>query len=187
MQEGTEYPRDHEREIRLKDEARVRIRPIRPDDEPGLVALYSRLSPGTAYQRFFWVLRRLPNEWAHHFANVDYRRRLALVAESSAEGTPKLVGVARYEPTDEQDTAEVALVVQDGWQDRGLGTILLNDLLRAAEARGIRQFRAYVLSDNDRMLHMLARLTDIRERRIEAGVTDLLFTRRGTAASNARE
>jgi len=94
------YPRDLEREIILEDGARLRIRPIASDDEARLSTLYDRLSRQTAYQRFFTIMRRLPPDWAHILANVDYRRRMALVAETAGE-TPELVAVARYEATDE--------------------------------------------------------------------------------------
>ncbi len=180
MAEPAGYPRELEREVSLRDGQRIRIRPIRPDDEPRLIALYSRLSEHTVYQRFFTVMKRLPPDWAHYFANVDYRRRLALVAEEHPTGEPELIAVGRYEPTGEPDTVEVAFVVQDGWQGKGVGTILLNDLLKAADARGFRRFRAYVLADNVRMLNLLARFTDIRERKTEGAVTDLLFTRPAT-------
>ncbi len=181
-----EYPREFEREVTLQDGARVRIRPILPEDETRLVTLYGRLSQHTAYQRFFTVMNRLPPDWAHYFANVDYRRRMALVVERDLEWRPELIGVARYEPSDEEDTAEVALVVQDYWQGKGLGTLLLEEILRAGEANGIRQFRAYVLADNRRMLAMLSRLTDVQQRKIEQGVVDILFTRRATAAAKSR-
>ena len=58
------YPRELERTVRLANGAVVRLRPIRPDDAPRLVALYGRLSQHTAYQRFFTVLKRLPPDWA---------------------------------------------------------------------------------------------------------------------------
>src|SRR5205814_6172549 len=96
-------------------------------------------------------------DWARMFASVDYRTRFAVVAEQRGEHGLELVGVGRYEPTDDPETAEVAFVVQDGWQDRGLGTILFNDILRAASERGIRRFRAYVLADNRRMLDLITR------------------------------
>jgi len=181
-----EYPREFEQEITLKDGARVRIRPILPEDETRLVTLYGRLSRHTAYQRFFTVMKRLPPDWAYYFANVDYRRRMALVVERDLEWRPELIGVARYEPSDEEDTAEVALVVQDYWQGKGLGTILLEEILRAGEASGIRQFRAYALADNRRILAMLSRLTDVQQRKIEQGVVDILFIRRATAAAKPR-
>jgi RimJ/RimL family protein N-acetyltransferase len=172
------YPKELERQIILKDGARLRIRPIRPDDESRLVDLYDHLSRHTAYQRFFTVMRRLPPNWAHFLANVDYRRRLALVVECDAG---ELVAVARYEPTDREDTAEIAFVVQDGWQNRGLGTILFRQVLDAAAARGMRRFRAYVLANNRRMLDLITRFGDVRERKTEQGVTELLFTRRAEA------
>jgi len=162
-----------DREIDLRDGARVRVRRIRPEDEPGLVSLYGRLSEHTAYQRFFSVMRRLPPDWAHFLANVDYRRRFALVAERPAGGPSALVAVARYEPSDDPEVVEIALVVQDDWQMRGLGTVLLADLLRAAAANGITRLRAWVLADNRRMLDLLARLTDVTQRTIEQGVCRL--------------
>src|SRR5437867_6160406 len=149
------YPRELERAVVSRDGSDLRIRPIRPDDEPKLVDLYGRLSEHTAYQRFFTLLRRLPPSWFHFFANVDYQRRLALVAEHDSATGPELVGVGRYETLDEPGTAEIALVVQDGWQGRGLGALLMDEVLRAGRARGIQRFRAYVLADNQPMLHLL--------------------------------
>ncbi len=178
-----EYPREFDHEITLEDGTRARIRPVLPEDESRLITLYGRLSDHTAYQRFFTIMKRLPPDWAHYFANVDYRRRMALVAERDLDWRPELIGVARYEPSDEDDTAELAIVVQDYWQGKGLGTILLNEILRAAETNGIRRFRAYVLADNHRMLAMLSRLTDVQQRKIEQGVVDILFARRATAAA----
>ena len=179
------YPRKFEREVTLKDGARVLIRPVLPEDEPRLVTLYGRLSRDTKYQRFFTVRNRLPPDWAHYFANVDYRRRMALVAERDLDWRPELIGVARYEPSADEDTAEVAIVIQDYWQGRGLGRILLEEILRAAETKDILRFRAYALADNHRLLAMLSRLTNIQERSIEDGVVEILFTRRGTPAATS--
>ena len=176
-----EIPREFDRQVVLKDGAHVWLRAIRPDDEPRLVDLYGRLSQHTAYQRFFTGMNRLPPDWALFFANVDYRTRLAVVAEREHEGRLELIGVGRYEPADEEDTAEVAFVVQDGWQGKGLGAILLDDITRAGEARGIRRFRAYVLADNHRMLELLTRFTEVLDRQLEDGVVSIVFKRRHTA------
>lgn len=169
------YPRELERDITLKDGTHLHLRPIRPEDAPRLMEFYDRLSRHTAYQRFFTVMKRLPPDWARLLATVDYQRRLALVAESGPASAPELVAVARYEPAGDADTAEVAFVVQDGFQGRGLGVVLLHHLLEAGAARGIHRFRAYVLADNTRMLDLFARFTDIRERSLDAGVVSLLF------------
>src|SRR2546422_2788404 len=77
--------------IELADGAALRLRPTRPDDDPRLVELFSRLSPRTVYQRFFRAYERLPEHWYHHFANVDYRTWLAVssqqivIADESAD------------------------------------------------------------------------------------------------------
>jgi acetyltransferase len=176
------YPKELEREITLRDGSRLRLRPIRPEDQDRLSALYDGLSRQSAYQRFFAVMKRLPPDWAHFLANVDYERRLALIAEHGPPEAPELIGVARYEQTDQVDTAEIAFVIQDGWQGRGLGTQMLDALLAAAEARGIRRFRAYVLAGNMRMIDLLVRFTDVQERVTESGVTELLLVRRPAPA-----
>ena len=172
------YPVELERDITLRDGTALRLRPIRADDAPRLVEYYGRLSEHTAYQRFFTVMKRLPPDWARLHSAVDYRTQLALLAECGPREQPELIAVARYEPTDEPGTAEVAFVVQDAWQGKGLGTIMLNELLAAAAERGITRFRAYVLADNPRMLGLLRRFTDVQERTIDSGVVELVFRRR---------
>src|SRR5207244_2002440 len=82
-------------------------------DAPGLRALLDRLSSRTVYERLFSP-RRLLREEAHAFANVDYRQRMAVVAEVDDGQEPELIGVARYGPSDEATTADVGLVVADG-------------------------------------------------------------------------
>ena len=176
-QKAAPYPHELVRTVTLRDGFAARIGRIRPDDEPRLVDLYERLSRHTAYQRFFTVLRRLPPDWYHFFANVDYVRRLALVAERETVAGVQLIGVGRYEPSEEPDAAEVAFVVEDGWQGRGLGGILLEAVLEAAATRGIRRFRAYVLADNHRMLRLLHTRTRVEDRKTEEGVTGLRFRR----------
>jgi RimJ/RimL family protein N-acetyltransferase len=172
------YPAELERDVTLPDGARVHVRPIRADDHGRLVTAYDRLSELSAYQRFFATKRRLPPDWARILADVDYVRRLALVATADTGRDAEIIAVARYEPTNESGVAEVAFAVDDRWQNRGLGTLLCRALLQAAEARGITRFRASVLADNRRMLDMIARFGDILERKTEYGVVELLFTAR---------
>ncbi len=127
-------------------------------------------------------MRHLPSDWYHFFANVDYVRRLALVAERETVAGVQLIGVGRYEPSDEPATAEVAFVVEDGWQERGLGAILLEAVLAAAAARGIEHFRADVLADNHRMLRLFTSRTRVEHRTTESGVTSLRLRRAAAGA-----
>ena len=173
-----DYPWELVHPLELADGATLRVRPIRPDDEHRLEELFGRLSPRTVYQRFFRAYDRLPGSWYHRFANVDYHTRLALVAEQRTSGEPVLRAVARYEPGERPGTTEIAIVVEDAWQHRGLGPLLLDALLAAAEARGHRRFTADVLADNRPMLRVLSRLTEIRRRELDDGILTLELERR---------
>lgn len=160
----------------LLDPAVIGMRLIRPDDEPRLISLYEHLSEHSIYQRFFTLMPRLPEDWAHKLANVDYVTRSAIVLEHNA-AEHDLIGIARYEPTEQAGLAEVAFVVRDEFQGQGLGKRLLDALLAAAAANGIARYRAYVLADNRRMLGMLARHTRIVSRSLDSGVAEVVFER----------
>jgi RimJ/RimL family protein N-acetyltransferase len=179
------YPLELERDLICGDGTRFRLRPIRSEDAPRLIALHGRLSRQTIYQRFFSTMRRLPTDWARYLAEVDYRGRLALVLERAGPSDAELVGVGRYDATGDPATAEVAFVVEDRWQGKGLGTALFTELLRVAESRGIRVFRADVLADNRRMLDLITRFGDVQSRETRAGVTSLIFTRAATSGVTA--
>jgi RimJ/RimL family protein N-acetyltransferase len=179
------YPWSLVRPLVLADGAALRLRPIRPDDEARLVELFHRLSPRTVFQRFFRAYDRLPDDWYRRFANVDYQRRLALVAEDQVASGPLLRAVARYESGERADTSEIAIVVEDGWQGRGLGALMLDALLAAAESRGHRRFTADVLAENRRMRALLSRVADIRRHEFDHGVVTLEFERRRAVESGA--
>jgi RimJ/RimL family protein N-acetyltransferase len=156
----------------LKDATAVHVRPIRPEDDGALVEIFNHSSPQTVYQRFFSALPELTPSMAWHLSHVNYKDRFALVAE--VEGGP--VGVARYERTNDPGLLELGLVIMDEWQNRGLGRILLREIMRAAERNGIYTFRADVLAENRRMLRLIATEGQIQDRKTEAGVTTILFT-----------
>jgi GNAT superfamily N-acetyltransferase len=110
----------------------------------------------------------------HSPAHVDYERRMAIVAVNRDN---RLIAVARHDGNERSDEAEVAIVVQDAWQGKGLGTILMSELLSYGESKGIYRFRAYTLADNHRMLDLFGRITQVVERHIDHGIVSLLLAR----------
>ena len=152
------------------------LRPIRSEDAPGLSALHARLSPESRYFRFFSARAELPPEEAQQLATVDYRTQMAIVALPVNQAEPSIIiGVARYAVADlaKPDEADVAIVVEDRFQGRGLGTVLLARLLEYAREHGIQYFRANVDSMNTTMLKMIQRANLLTEMKLKSGVWDI--------------
>lgn len=148
------YPVELERRLNLRDGRAVFIRPIVPADELAIEREWRQADSDTLYQRFFTVRPKLDARRLYWLVNVDYRRRLALVALAE-EG--RGVGIASYEGASDQEQAELGLVVQPDWRRVGLASALLGLLVEAARARGIRRLTALCLQDNQAMTGLLAR------------------------------
>src|SRR5436305_7924102 len=181
------YPAQWESDVVLSDGGTIHLRPIRPDDAPLVDALHNRLSPETVYLRFFTPLPRLTPALLKRFTNVDYADRLAMVAELGDD----IVAVARYDRQPNTDEAEVAFVVEDAHQGRGIATVLLEYLAAAAKEQGITRFVAETLPNNQRMLGVFRDAGFGDERRFADGVVRVSFdiepTESSLAARHERE
>ena len=137
-------------DVVLRDGSTVRVRMMRPGDEPGLLGLLQSLSEESRWLRFFSPAKgsALAAE-AHREANLDHT--FGLIALSGAE--ERVVGHAFYAGLD-QNRAEVAFTIANDFQGRGLGTILLGQLAEVAAANGIQVFEAEVVASNHAMLHV---------------------------------
>ena len=142
------HPVGLERDATTRDGVLLHVRPIRPDDGTRLMEFHQNLSPQSVYRRFFYMHPRLSSREVERFTHVDYVNRLALIAEDHG----RLVAVGRYERLPDTADAEVAFVVADGYQHRGIGTTLLEQLADAAMQHGIRSFVAKTLAENQDML-----------------------------------
>ena len=140
------YPTEWEADVLLADGGVARLRPIRPDDARLLVEFYDRVSPESKFLRFFAPYPRLSRRDVIRFTDVDYIDRVALIITL---GT-KMIAVGRYDRV-EDDEAEVAFLVEDAHQGRGIAQLLLEHLADAARERGITKFVAEVLPQNHRM------------------------------------
>ena len=134
----------------LRNNQRVHLRPIQPEDAALLQRLHSRLSTDSVYHRFFGTMKELPDHQAAAFARVDFEERVAIIAEAREKESHEILGVARYslDPTAGDPAAELAIVVEDRYQNQGLGSHLLLRLIEIAHRQGIRLLKATVQPDN---------------------------------------
>jgi len=164
------------RRERLADGTEVGIRSLEPADREALTDLYGRLGQHSRYQRFFACPPRLPASWVDALLDLSPERRLGLVAEPVAD-PGRIVALADYTVCPEGARAEVGLVVEDSWQQRGLGRVLFERLLAVGESRGLRSFVAFVHCSNVRAIRGLASVATIVDRTADAGVVQFTFTK----------
>jgi acyl-CoA synthetase (NDP forming)/RimJ/RimL family protein N-acetyltransferase len=164
------YPREWEADVLLADGGVAHLRPIRPSDAERLVAFYDRVSPQSKYLRFFAPYPRLSDRDVKRFTEVDYVDRVAFILTLGDE----MIAVGRYDRV-EDDHAEVAFLIEDAHQGRGIAQLLLEHLAQAARERGISRFVAEVLPENRRMAKVFADAGYRVTKGIEDGVLGVEF------------
>src|SRR5579875_2278245 len=174
-------PPHWEADVVAADGGIVHLRPIRPGDAEALVRFHAGLSQRTRYLRYFSAYPRIPPRDLERFANVDYHDRVALVAELGGE----IIAVGRYERNPGTDEAEVAFVVADAHQGRGIGSVLLEHLAAAARERGLKRFTAVVLAENSGMIRVFRDAGYEITRHVEYGEVTLQFDIDETAMTEA--
>ncbi len=156
------YPTQYERHTRLSDGAEILIRPIRPEDEPLLVQFHQALSDRSVYLRYFhWMKleQRVDHERLTRMCFIDYNRQMALLAlADSSSAAPAIAGVARLVKAHHSNEAELAVIVRDGFQRRGIGMELVRQLLEFARDEQIHTITASVLRENGPMQKVFRRL-----------------------------
>src|SRR5262249_17822199 len=143
---------------RLRDGSEIVIRHIGPEAAEREQAFVRALSPQSRYFRFMSGLRELPVDMLYRFTHPDFQRELALVALSGEGRTARQIGVARCVADDNRADAEFAVAVADEWQNRGVGSRLLSELMRGARAAGMRRLWGDILVGNRQMLGLMAAL-----------------------------
>ncbi|MBT2491855.1 GNAT family N-acetyltransferase [Streptomyces sp. ISL-96] len=190
------YPAHWEADVVLRDGGTARIRPITPDDAERLVSFYEQVSDESKYYRFFAPYPRLSAKDVHRFTHHDYVDRVGLAATVSGE----FIATVRFDRINAQgrpssgpdaDLAEVAFLVQDAHQGRGVASALLEHIGAVARERGIRRFVAEVLPANSKMIKVFTDAGYTQKRSFEDGVVHLEFdlepTDRSVAVQRARE
>jgi acetyltransferase len=146
------YPAELEENAVLHDGAAIFLRPLRPEDGSLLRDLLEHMSEEDRRLRFFAPLSRLSEGLTRRLTQIDYERRIALLAFAADGGA--ILGVVRLASEPDRGRTEFAVAVRSDWQGRGLGWLLMHRMLALAARLGIAEVFGYVLRDNEHMLQM---------------------------------
>jgi len=177
-----EYPEHLETRRTTKVGVPIRLRPVRISDEPALKDFFYSLSDKSIYRRFISQRKDMPHERLQAFVVIDYTKEMVILVElQHEEGHSEIVGVGQFGIDETTHSGEVALVVRDDYQGKGVGTELLSYLTDLARSEGLLGFTAEVLVENTPMLRLFEKMGFDIERRTAEGVYELRMRFRGGA------
>ena len=152
---GRPYPEELEITRQFGRDLTVFFRPVKQTDEPLMKEFFYSFSNQSFYQRFFSHQVAMPHSKLQHLVNPDYDEEMALTGLIQKEGRESIIAVGRYYLDRSSNLAEIAFIVHDHFQKKGIGTFLLHYLIEIAQKRGIRGFKADILAENTIMLHVI--------------------------------
>ena len=150
--EKVTYPEELEHYDTLRDGTEIFFRPVKPTDERALSEMLYSLSASSVKRRYFTHTRTFPHKDVQKLTNIDYDNELAIVGVVPSPAGEDVVAIAQYFLEPKTRVAEVAFIVQDEWQDKGMGVFLLDYITRIAIQRDVKTFYATVLPQNKAML-----------------------------------
>jgi acetyltransferase len=156
------YPRQYHKRVLLEDGSALELRPIRPEDEPLLVHFHSTLSEHSVYMRYFhWMKleQRTAHERLTRMCFIDYDRQMAFVAVRTdpATGAAAITGVGRLVKMHTAGEAELAVIVSDAFQRRGVGARLMEEMIEFAKTEKLERIMGTVLFENRPMRKLFER------------------------------
>ena len=137
----------------LRDGGLVKIRALRPEHEADMLAALEQASPQSLQRRFFVMKRYFSDKERAFFMDIDFKKHVALVALAEEGGRNFLIGGSRY-IVFEPGRAEMAFMVVDAWQGRGIGSMLMRHLVQIAGGAGLQELTAEILRENTAMLRV---------------------------------
>jgi RimJ/RimL family protein N-acetyltransferase len=140
----------------LRDGSLVEIRALKPEDEAGMLAAVERTSAQSLQRRFFVMKRSFSDKERTYFMQVDFSNHVALVVTAQEDGQPVIIGGGRY-IVFEPGRAEMAFIVVDAWQGRGIGSILMRHLVAIARDSELKELTAEILPENTAMLKVFGK------------------------------
>jgi len=153
--EGVVYPEDLEAIMNTKDGSELLVRPVKPTDEEMLSDMFYDLSDQTIINRFFSMLKSMPHRKLQQFCCIDYTNEMSLVAIAGSGPKQKIVGLGSYYLNPATQRAEIAFLVADAWQGKGIGTYMMRSLVKTSKSKNIKGLTAEVLRDNVAMIALM--------------------------------
>jgi acetyltransferase len=149
------YPSKYIKKVKLKDGAKITLRPIKPEDEYLWQDMFNSFSEETVRFRFFRIIKETPHEMRTRYCNIDYDREIGIVAELEEKDKKRLIGVTRIIlPPGKSEEAEFARVVSDKWHRLGLGSELLDFTFEIGKDKNLNKIFGIVLKDNMPMISL---------------------------------
>jgi acyl-CoA hydrolase/RimJ/RimL family protein N-acetyltransferase len=148
------YPMEIATEHTFKGGLKVHFRAIKPSDEEAMRRLFYRFSNTAVYRRFLFPISTMPHDKIQGYVNVDYSRVMSVVALAGEPDQEAIIAEARYVKDDQSSYGEVAFIVDEKYQGRGIATYLYKMLIRLAKERGLKGFTAEVLHANKEMIRV---------------------------------
>ena len=153
------YPTELEETFTLPTGETLLVRPIRPEDEPAHMRLFEKLDPEDLYFRFFTHVEKVTHLQIARYTQIDYDREMAFIAtRPGPDGRPETVAVVRAVADANHVQAEFAVIVRSDLQRRGLGTLLMNKIVRYCRERGVKRLVGQMLKANREMIDLAVRL-----------------------------
>jgi acetyltransferase len=155
------YPQQYQGRLVARNGEELNLRPIRPEDEPRMVAFHRTLSEQSVFTRYAGMLRldeRVAHERLARICFIDYAREMALVAESLQPDGGEIVGVGRLTRLPGTQDGEFAMLISDRMQAQGLGTQLLRRLVEIGQEWGLARIVADILARNTPMQRVCRKL-----------------------------
>ncbi len=161
------YPWGETRKVELRSGEEVTLRPVRITDQEELQQMFYRLSDESTYRRFMAYKRTHPRQDIEKLVNLDYEQNMGLLAVHRHGDRDEILGMCRYDVDPATRLADIAFVIVDDWQGKGLGSALMRRMVDIASSRGLRGFTADVMTVNKPMIRVFQNtgleMTTVRE------------------------
>lgn len=150
------YPKEFEISKKLKDGTEIILRSIKPEDEPLWLEMFNNFSESSVWNRFFNIVKDPSHKFRARFCDINYENEIAIVAISKNEN--KMLGVVRFTLDVDKKSGELAFIVADPWQNKGLGTMMVEHLINICRKKKIETIYSFILPNNYGSIRFLKKL-----------------------------